>query len=131
MTDPRAIYADREAEASRSADRWRTRFDYVARLRMGVTLALAAVVVAYLTVPGAQMFLIAVSVVLIVSFAVLVVRHARISRQEIWCRELAQVALEAGHRRLRRWEKFAEPTPEPPPNHPYADDLDAWASRCA
>ncbi len=126
LTDPRAIYANREAEASRSADRWRTRFDYVARLRMGVTLALAAVVIAYLTVPGAQMFLIAISVVLIVGFTVLVVRHARISRKEIWYRELAQVALEARHRRLRRWGEFADPGPEPPPDHPYADDLDVF-----
>ena len=126
MTDPRAIYADREAEASASADRWRTRFDTVARLRMGVSLALAAVVVAYLTVPGAQMLLIAVSVVLIVGFIVLVVRHARISRQEIWYRELAQVALEARHRRLRRWGEFADPGAEPPPDHPYADDLDVF-----
>ena len=126
MTDPRAIYADREAEASASADRWRTRFDYVARLRMGVSLALAAVVVAYLTIPGAQMLLIAVSVMLIVGFIVLVVRHARISRQEIWYRELAQVALEARHRRLRRWGEFEESGPEPPPDHPYADDLDVF-----
>ena len=126
MTDPRAIYAQREAEASASADRWRTRFDTVARLRMGVSLALAAVVVAYLTVPGAQMLLIAVSVVLIVGFMVLVVRHARVRRQEIWCRELAQVALEARHRRLRRWGEFEESGPEPPPDHPYADDLDVF-----
>jgi len=126
VTDPRSVYADREAEASASADRWRTRFDYVARLRMGVSLALAAVVVAYLTVPGAQMLLIAVSVVLIVGFIVLVVRHARISRQEIWYRELAQVALEARHRRLRRWGEFEESGPEPPPDHPYADDLDVF-----
>ena len=126
MTDPRAIYAQREAEASRSADRWRTRFDTVARLRMGVTLVLAAVVVAYLTAPGAQMLLIAVSVALIVSFMVLVVRHAHVRRQEIWYRELAQVALEARHRRLRRWGEFADPGPEPPPDHPYADDLDVF-----
>ena len=126
MTDPRAVYADREAEASASADRWRTRFDYVARLRMGVSLALAAVVVAYLTAPGAQMLLIAVSVALMVSFMVLVVRHARVRRQEIWYRELAQVALEARHRRLRRWGEFADPGPEPPPDHPYADDLDVF-----
>ena len=126
MTDPRAIYAHREAEASRSADRWRTRFDTVARLRMGVTLVLAAVVVAYLTAPGAQMLLIAVSVALMVSFMVLVVRHARVRRQEIWYRELAQVALEARHRRLRRWGEFADPGPEPPPDHPYADDLDVF-----
>ena len=126
MTDPRAIYAQREAEASRSADRWRTRFDTVARLRMGVTLVLAAVVVAYLTAPGAQMLLIAVSVALIVSFMVLVVRHAHVRRQEIWYRELAQVALEARHRRLRRWGEFTDPGPEPPPDHPYADDLDVF-----
>ena len=126
MTDPRAIYAQREAEASRSADRWRTRFDTVARLRMGVTLVLAAVVVAYLTAPGAQMLLIAVSVALMVSFMVLVVRHARVRRQEIWYRELAQVALEARHRRLRRWGEFADSGPEPPPDHPYADDLDVF-----
>ena len=126
MTDPRAIYAQREAEASRSADRWRTCFDTVARLRMGVTLVLAAVVVAYLTAPGAQMLLIAVSVALIVSFMVLVVRHARVRRQEIWYRELAQVALEARHRRLRRWGEFEESGPEPPPDHPYADDLDVF-----
>ena len=126
MTDPRAIYAQREAEASRSADRWRTRFDTVARLRMGVTLVLAAVVVAYLTAPGAQLLLIAVSVALIVSFMVLVVRHAHVRRQEIWYRELAQVALEARHRRLRRWGEFTDPGPEPPPDHPYADDLDVF-----
>ncbi len=126
LTDPRAIYAHREAEASRAADGWRARFDTVARLRMGVGLALAAVVVAYLTVPAGQMPLVAVSVALIVSFTALVVRHARISRQENWYRELAEVALEARHRRLRRWGEFACPSPEPPPDHPYADDLDVF-----
>ena len=93
---------------------------------MGVTLVLAAVVVAYLTAPGAQMLLIAVSVALIVSFMVLVVRHAHVRRQEIWYRELAQMALEARHRRLRRWGEFTDPGPEPPPDHPYADDLDVF-----
>ena len=102
LTDPRAVYAQREAEASKSADRWRARFDAVARLRMGVTLALAAAAIAYLVAPAAQMFLIAPSVVLIVGFTLLVVRHARIRRKEIWYRELAEVALEARHRRLRR-----------------------------
>ena len=106
LTDPRATYAEREAQASRSADRWRTRFDNLARLRMGVGLALAAAIVAYLIAPGAQMVLIAVSVALIVIFIVLVVRHISVRRKEIWHREMALVALEARHRRLRRWEEF-------------------------
>ncbi|MCH7857573.1 MAG: DNA mismatch repair protein MutS [Gemmatimonadetes bacterium] len=126
MTDPRAIYAQREAEASKSADSWRARFDRLAHLRMGVTLALAAAIVAYLIAPGAQMLLIAVSVVLIVIFIVLVVRHSSVRRREIWYREMAQVALEARHRRLRRWEEFSDTTAEPPPHHPYADDLDVF-----
>ena len=126
LTDPLEAYAQREAEASRSADFWRARFDTLANQRMGVTLALAAVLVGYLAVPGARTLLIATTLILSVIFMVLVVKHARVRRQEIWYRELAQVALEAGHRRLRRWEEFAEPTPEPPPNHPYADDLDVF-----
>ncbi len=126
LSDPRAVYAHREAEASKSADRWRARFDAVARLRMGVTLALATAAIAYVAAPAAQMFLIAASVVLVVGFTLLVVRHARIRRKEIWYRELAEVALEARHRRLRRWGEFADPGPEPPPDHPYADDLDVF-----
>jgi hypothetical protein len=93
---------------------------------MYVTLALAAVGVGYLTVPGARTLLVAAILILSVLFVVLVVQHGRVRRRETWYRELAQVALEAGHRRLRRWEEFAEPTPEPPPSHPYADDLDVF-----
>ena len=84
LTDPRAVYAERETEASRSADRWRARFDNLARLRMGVGLALLTAIVAYLIAPGAQMPLIAVSVALIVVFIVLVVRHASVRRKELW-----------------------------------------------
>ena len=126
LTDPLEAYAHREAEASRSADFWRARFDSLANQRMGVTLALAAGVVGYLTVPGTRTLLIAATLILSVIFMVLVVKHARVRHQEIWYRELAQVAVEAAHRRLRRWEEFAEPTPEPPPGHPYADDLDVF-----
>ncbi len=130
LTDPRAIYAQRETEASKSADFWRVRFDNLARLRMGVGLTLATAIVAYLIAPGAQMVLIAVSVALIVIFIVLVVRHARVRGEEVWHRELAQVAIEARQRRLRRWAELGEEiesaTPEPPPNHPYADDLDVF-----
>ena len=126
LTDPRAIYAEREAEASRTADRWRARFDSVARQRMGVSLALVGVVVAYVTVPGARTLLIAIGVALIVGFAALVVMHARVRRRETWHRELAQVALEARHRRLRRWGEFTDPGPSPPREHPYADDLDVF-----
>lgn len=126
MTDPLEAYAHREAEASRSADFWRTRFDSLANLRMGVILALVAAGIVYVTAPDARMFLIALALALFVIFMVLVVKHSRIRHQEIWYRELAQVALEAGHRRLRRWEKFSDPGPEPPPDHPYADDLDVF-----
>ncbi|MCH7892365.1 MAG: hypothetical protein IH921_12765, partial [Gemmatimonadetes bacterium] len=126
LTGPLETYAHREREASSSADLWRTRFDTLANQRMYVTLALAAVGVGYLTVPGARTLLMAAILILSVLFVVLVVKHARVRRRETWYRELAQVALEAGHRRLRRWEEFAEPTPEPPPNHPYADDLDVF-----
>ena len=126
LTEPLEAYAHREAEASRSADSWRARFDSLANQRMGVTLALAAGVVGYLTVPGARTVLIAATLILSAIFVMLVVKHARVRHQEIWYRQLAQVALEAGHRRLRRWEEFAEPTPDPPPGHPYADDLDVF-----
>ena len=126
MTDPLATYAHHEAEASKSADFWRARFGSLANLRMGVTLAMAAVGAVYVTVPGARMVLIVVALTLFVVFMVLVVKHARVRHQEIWYRELGQVALEAGHRRLRRWEEFSDPSPEPPPHHPYADDLDVF-----
>ena len=126
VTDPLRTYADRAAEASRSADFWRARFDTLANQRMGVTLVLASLVVGYLAVPGTRMFLITATLILLVIFIVLVVKHAHVRHQETWYRELAQVALEAGHRRRRRWEEFGDPTPEPPPNHPYADDLDVF-----
>ena len=80
----------------------RVRFDTLANWRMGVALALGAVGVVYLAVPGARMLLIAIALPLFVIFMVLVVKHARVRHQEVWYRELAQVALEAGHRRLRR-----------------------------
>ena len=126
LTDPLEAYAHREREASRSADFWRARFHTLANRRMYVTLALAAVGVGYLTVPGARTLLMAAILILSVLFVLLVVQHGRVRRRETWYRELAQVALEAGHRRLRRWEEFAEPTPEPPASHPYADDLDVF-----
>ena len=126
LGDPLEVYAQREAEASKSADALRARFDTLANSRMGVALALVAVGVVYLAVPGARMLLIAIALPLFVIFMVLIVKHARVRHQEIWCRELAQVALAAGHRRLRRWEEFSDPEPEPPPDHPYADDLDVF-----
>ena len=126
LTDPLEAYRHREREASSSADFWRARFDTMANKRMYVTLALAAAGAGYLTVPGARTLLVAAILILSVLFVVLVVQHGRVRRRETWYRELAQVALEAGHRRLRRWEEFAEPTPEPPPSHPYADDLDVF-----
>ena len=125
-TDPLEVYAHRKAEASSSADFWQARFDTLANQRMGVILALAAVFIAYLTIPGARTPLIAATVILSMLFMVLVVKHARVRHQRTWYRELAQVALEAGHRRLRRWEELVEPTSEPPQNHPYADDLDVF-----
>jgi ABC-type Na+ transport system ATPase subunit NatA len=126
LTDPLEAYAQREAEASRLANALRTRFDTLANLRMGVALALVAVGVVYLAVPGARMLLIAAALPLFVIFMVLVVKQARVRQQETWYRELAQVALKAGHRRLRRWGEFSDPDPEPPPDHPYADDLDVF-----
>jgi hypothetical protein len=126
LTDPLGVYANREAEASRSADSWRARFDTLANQRMGVMLALVAVGVAYLAVPSARLLLVVVALTLFVIFMVLVVKHARVRHREIWHRELAQVAREAGHRRLRRWEEFSDPGPEPLPDHPYADDLDVF-----
>ena len=125
-TDPLEAYALREAAALRTADLWRARFDTLANRRMGVTLALTAVVVGYLAVPGARTLLMAAALILSVSFLMLVVKHTRVRRQETWYRGLAQVALEARHRRLRSWEELTEPTPDPPPNHPYADDLDVF-----
>ena len=91
LTDPLEAYAHREAEASSSADFWRARFDTLANQRMFVTLALAAVAVGYLTVPGARALLIGATLILSVIFIVLVVKHARVRRQEIWYRELALV----------------------------------------
>ena len=125
-TDPLEAYAQREAEASRSADALRARFDALANSRMGVALALVTVGVVYLAIPGARMILVAAALPLFVIFMVLVVKHARVRRRETWYRKLAQVALEAGHRRLRRWEEFSNPYPEPPTDHPYADDLDVF-----
>ena len=125
-TDPLTVYADRAIEASKSADRLRTRFDRLANVRMGVVLAIGAVVIGYLAVPDARGFLGVITLVSIVSFGVLVVKHAHLRRREMWYRELAQVALEARHRRLRQWTEFAVPAPEPPPHHPYADDLDVF-----
>jgi len=125
-TDPLEAYAQREAEASRSADALQARFDALANSRMGVALALVAVGVVYLAIPAGRMILVAAALPLFVIFMVLVVKHTRVRRQETWYRELAQVALEAGHRRLRRWEEFSDLYPEPPPDHPYADDLDVF-----
>jgi hypothetical protein len=126
LTDPLDLYAQREAEASRSADSWLARFDSLARQRMGVGLALAAMMVAYFMAPGARTLLVVVTSALLVIFILLVVKHARVRRRETWYRELAQVALEARHRRLRRWEEFEFAPQEAPRNHPYADDLDVF-----
>lgn len=126
LTNPLRVYADRAAQASKSADTFRARFDILANLRMGLTLALGVVVIGYLALPSSRGWLLAVGALLFAAFIVLVVKHARIRRQESWCRELADVALEARQLRLRRWKDFEDPTPTPPPNHPYADDLDVF-----
>jgi hypothetical protein len=126
LIDPVREYADRAAKASESADRLRARFDTLANVRMGVGIASVAAAVGYLVVPSARGSLGGLSLFLVVSFFVLVVRHARVRREEIWYRELALVALEARHRRLRRWSELPGDHPDPPPNHPYADDLDVF-----
>ena len=126
LTDPLRTYADRATEASGSADRLRARFDTLANLRMGVGIALVAAAVGYLAIPNARGSVGGLSLFLVVSFIVLVVRHARVRRAEIWYRELAEVALEARHRRLRGWNELQGDHSEPPPDHPYADDLDVF-----
>jgi hypothetical protein len=126
LTEPLRIYQERASAASESADVWRARFDVLANLRMGVILALTAVAFAYVSIPNARGRLVALAVILMVGFVALVVKHARFRRQEVWFRELSQVALEARDLTLRRWAKFEDPTPDPPANHPYADDLDVF-----
>lgn len=126
LTEPLRIYQARADTASKTADSWRARFDSLANVRLGVILALVVVGIAYVAVPSERGRLTVLALLLFAGFIVLVVRHARIRRQEIWYRELSQVAIEAHHLTLRQWTQFEDPTPEPPTNHPYADDLDVF-----
>ena len=119
-------YTRREDAAAASADLWKGRSDTIAQRRMGVFLAIVVVLVWYAMAPGARTALGAVTLLLLVAFVVLVVRHARTRRLERWHRELAQVAREAQDRRLRRWDALERSTPTSPVDHPYADDLDVF-----
>ena len=119
-------YARRESAAAALAALWKGRSDTIAQRRMGVFLAIVAVLVWYAMAPGARTALGAITLLLLMAFVVLVVRHARTRRLERWHRELAQVAREAQDRRLRRWDALERPTPASPTDHPYADDLDVF-----
>ena len=124
--DPLVVYGHREAEAGSAASHWHARSNALAQTRMWVFLLAAAAFVAHAFATDAKPVITGVGLLFVVLFVVLVVRHRRARSRERWHSELARVAREARCRRLRSWDCLEQPSPLPPTDHPYADDLDVF-----
>ena len=123
------------ADYSRKIDGYaRTRVGVAERSRRMSTLRLvtslpAAAIVVWMLSRGFSLAPTAIAAVLLLAFAVLVVRHARIEEQLAWLDALQLANIRARARLARDWSVL--PQPQPPPgidltHHPYALDLDLF-----
>jgi hypothetical protein len=123
------------ADYSRKIDEYaRTRIGVAERSRRMSTLRLvtslpAAAIVVWMLSRGFSLAPTAIAAVLLLAFAVLVVRHARIEEQLAWLDALQLANIRARARLARDWSVL--PQPQPPPgidltHHPYALDLDLF-----
>jgi hypothetical protein len=119
-----SLYDERAAahEARRVALARRARRLSWARLATFAALVVAVYQAA--TRPGPMVAPLAAAAVSLAAFVTLVVLHGRARAAARWAEALRQVT-EASARRVRReWGRLSVPNaPQPPPTHPYADDL--------
>jgi hypothetical protein len=123
---PLAIYAQREAEASAEAQHWNTRSNALAQQRMWVFLMGTVAFVAYAFASDAKPAIMSVGLILALVFIRLIVLHRQAREREGWHMELVQIAQEARCRVSRSWDCLGQPSPTPPEDHPYEDDLDVF-----
>jgi hypothetical protein len=121
-------YAARERRHAAAAGEERRRSALLARLRLGTFLSAIAALTWWLGFAGAVPAA-AVTIVLFLAFATLVVVHARVEVRAERCEALRAVNARALARLDRRWDELPD---APPPagtdieNHPYAVDLDVF-----
>jgi hypothetical protein len=121
-------YAARERRYAAECDEERRRSVTLARLRLATFVAAAGALTWWLGFDG-RVPAAAVTMLLFLEFAVLVVVHARVESRAEWCEALRGVNARALARLDRRWDQL--PDGSPPSgidveNHPYAIDLDIF-----
>ena len=94
--------------------------------RLVIFLAAAAALIGAYDLGGwPRVSLLTIALLLVLAFGILVWLHARAIRDRDWHAELARGSELALARLRRDWEALPPPEPrEPPPDHPYAADLD-------
>jgi hypothetical protein len=121
-------YTARERRYAAECDDERRRSATLARLRLATFVAAAGALTWWLGFDG-RVLAAAVTLLLLLEFAVLVVVHARVESRAEWCEALRGVNARALARLDRRWDQL--PDGAPPPGieveqHPYAVDLDIF-----
>lgn len=126
MADVLRVYAERSAELRRREGACLRRSTMLSRAR--VALFLGLLITLWLTTRTAdtpRVALFALAALEVLGFATLVVRHGRVKREAQLFADLAELN-EAGPARVeRRWGELpTDRIAPPPPDHPYAVDLD-------
>ena len=124
---PADLYAERARTHSAARDRERALSVRLSRWRLATFLPGLALLIWAATGAGTLAFVAAA--VLLLAFAILVVRHARVDERAARLDALRTVNERALARLRRHWDVLP---PAPPPdgisleNHPYAEDLDVF-----
>jgi hypothetical protein len=122
-TEPRTSYETRLAAATAGYDRIHARWNLVANARL--VAFLAAVMAGAWGLWGRAPLGWPLAAISLAAFVLLAVYHARLGRERTRMATLRSMQEEALARLDRRWDDLPAPwTPEVPPDHPYADDLD-------
>lgn len=128
--DPRAVYRERAARFGEERDRLAHRSRRISWGRLlGFLGAVGLLVRAETAPPGERALPLALGVALLVTFVVLVVRHAAVRRRHRRLELLAALNAEAVHRLARDWDHLpGSDVPGPPAEHAYAGDIDLFGN---
>src|SRR5688500_18386712 len=125
---PEARYAERQQRYLQLRDEQRRKSAVLARLRLATFLPAMAALVWWLGFYGGIPAFI-ISVVLLLAFGALVVRHARVEERAERCEALRIVNVRGAARMARDWDTLpAAPAPSGVnvEGHPYAVDVDVF-----